>query len=636
MRTLLWCLIISTGSVHAKDAPRFPVNALAEELKKDVTVVYRLNDMTFRIHSKSVATLSVHKAITIFNANGKREAMEVVGYDKLSKINSFKGNVYDQHGELIKRLKASEIYDQSAFDGFSLYSDNRLKAAELTQGSYPYTVEFEYEIEFKYLFQIPTYDLPIGEKTSLEEGNFKLIYPIELQPRYQTSNVEVKPAIEKIEPGIECISWKFKNVLPIKLEPLGPLSAEIIPHIDAAPLRFSYEGYEGTMENWNQFGQWIQSLSKDRKQLPVSTQEKIKQLTKNLTSTDQKIKAVYEYLQSKTRYVSIQLGIGGFQPFEATVVDQTGYGDCKALSNYMVSMLDVIGIKSNYVLIVAGNDALPMNTSFPRSQFNHAVVCVPIAKDTVWLECTSQTNPYGYMGSFTGNRKALAITEGGATIVNTPVYNESVNVQRRTAEVVLSSTGDATARITTTYSGLQYENGNLYALLSDQYDKQKVWIENHTDIPSFDIKSFSMKNVKEKIPSAIVTLDLGLARNASISGKRMFLTPNLMNRSTFIPEKVESRKTKVYRRMGYTDFDTVLYKIPETMYPEFLPNPVHIESQFGSYNATFTLDENGLVYTRQMIMKKGEFPAESYSELIEFYKKVNKADQTKIVFLTKT
>lgn len=636
MRKLFLALVFTTGSAFAKETPKFPVSALPEALKKDAHVVYRKDHMSFRIHSKSKATLSVYKVITILNANGKSEAREVIGYDRLSKVNFFRGTVYNEAGEPIKKLKTSEIYDQSAFDGFSLYSDNRLKAADLTQGTYPYTVEFEYEIEFKYLFQIPTYGLAVGEKTSLEEGHYKLIYPLDLKPRFNAVNVDTKPIIETIESGVESVTWEFKSILPIKMEPHGPHSTLLLPHIEAAPTQFSYEGYEGTMENWNQFGLWMQSLNKDRRQLPEETKQKIKQLTDGLSTPEEKIKAIYEYMQNKTRYVSIQLGIGGFQPFEASVVDETGYGDCKALSNYMVSMLELVGIKSNYVLIMAGENAAPMNTGFTRSQFNHAVVCVPMARDTVWLECTSQTNPYGYMGRFTGNRKALAITDGGASVVSTPVYNEFTNTQSRTASVALSVDGNAIAHVVTTYSGQQYENDYLHTVLGDQYDKQKEWVQDNTDIPSFDIKSFAMENVKEKIPSAIVSLDLILNRNASVSGKRMFLTPNLMNRSTYIPEKVETRKTNVIRRMGYTDYDTIRYQVPESIYPEFLPKAIHLESRFGTYDASFTLDEKGLTYIRKIVIKQGEQPASSYNELIDFYKSISKADQTKIVFLTKT
>jgi len=621
-------------SFFIKDEPKYPVSAVPEELKKEVNMVVRESKTEYKIISKSRAALHVIEAYTIFNANGKDFAREIIEYDKLSKVSSFRGAAYDAQGMLIKKLKTSEIYDQSAFDG--LYSDNRLKAADLSQATYPYTVEFEYEIEYKYLFHIPSLVLIPEEKVAIQKTSYQLLFPKELTPRYTTLNIDSKPVTASTGEGMESLTWLFENIKPIKLEPVGPGAAEVLPQIKVSPSQFEYDGYFGTLNSWKEFGQWIGSLNKGRNVLPDATKQKVRELTANLKTPEEKIKALYEYMQGKTRYVSIQLGIGGFQPFEATVVDQTGYGDCKALSNYMVALLDAAGIKANYILINSGDGALPMNVNFPSSQFNHVVVAVPNGKDTVWLECTSQTNPYGYMGSFTGNRKAVAITENGAAIVRTPSYGAKDNIQSTTAQVVIDALGDAKAKAKTTYAGLQYENGGLNFVVTNQYDDQKKWVQSNTSIPSFDINSFSITNKKDKIPSAIVNLDLTLKRYASVSGKRIFITPNLMNRSTYVPEKVESRKSNVVRRLAYTDFDTVRYQLPEGIYPEFLPEPVKLKSRFGEYEATFKVDDKGLIYTRRMKMDSGIYPPESYNELIDFYRSVNKADNTKLVFVSKT
>ncbi|HYC83636.1 MAG TPA: hypothetical protein VEB86_00380, partial [Chryseosolibacter sp.] len=299
-------------------------------------------------------------------------------------------------------------------------------------------------------------------------------------------------------------------------------------------------------------------------------------------------------------------------------------------------MLETIGIKGYYCLIKAGADAAPMDTSFPSSQFNHVIVAVPNVSDTLWLECTSQTNPFGYQGYHTGNRKALMITDNGAAIVNTSRYTADHNLQSRTAEVTVDAAGDAKAKVRTTYSGLQYENDYLDFVVNYEYDEQKKWVESNTAIPSFEIDGFSMNNVKGKVPSAIVNTDLTLRRFATINGKRMFLTPNLMNRSKYIPEKVESRKTNVVIKTPYTDVDTIHYRLPEEIYPEYLPPAVKLQNRFGEYEASFTIDQGSLVYIRRVKMNRGEFPAESYSELIEFYKSISKADNTKVVFLNKT
>lgn len=634
--TFILCGIFPLSLLASGADPKYPVSEIPESLKKDVNVVVRENTTIFTILAKDKAVYHVHKVITILNEQGKSFGSEVIGYDKLTKIRDFTGSVYDASGKLIKRLKNSEIYDQSAYDGMTLFSDNRLKAANLTQGTYPYTVDFEYVIEFKYLFYIPPFNLLNKEKMSVAKASYTLEYPLALKPKYTLQGINQQPEIEKVSDITEKLSWSFKDILPMRTEPHGPSKESLFPKILAAPSNFEYADYVGSMNTWDEFGQWVAALNQGRDQLPETTQQKIKALTANLATTEEKTKALYQYMQNKTRYVGIQLGIGGYQPFEASVVDETGYGDCKALSNYMVSMLKVVGIKAHYALIHAGADGHDMKTDFVSSQFNHAVVAVPNGSDTLWLECTSQTNPFGYAGLFTGERKALLITEKGAKIANTPRYTADQNLQSCTADVVLDMSGNARATVKTVYGGLQYENSNLDAILDNQYDDQKKWVLQNTKIPSFDLIGFKVSNQKSKIPSAFVDLELTLNRFANVSGKRIFLTPNLMNRNSYVPETVENRKTTVVRRIAFTDIDTIRYKLPDGIYPEFLPADIKVSSRFGEYEATFKVDQASLIYIRKVTMKKGEFPASSYNEMIDFYRSISKADNTKMVFMSKT
>jgi hypothetical protein len=611
---------------------KYAVSNIPAELKENVNVVVREDHMKFKILAKNKATHHVHYVVTVLNEKGNDFASHDIWYDKLTKVTDLNAYVYDAAGGVIKRLKNKEIYDHAYHDGASLFNDDRLKSIDLSQSTYPYTVEFEYELEFNFLYYIPGFWVG-GEKESYQNVSYELSYPPSLAPRYKIFNIEASP--NKVsELGFENIKWSFKDVKPIKREASGPPREEIVPHILAAPSTFEFEGYSGTMDTWQHFGQWIVSLNKGRDLLPEETKEKVRSLTKGLTTQEEKIKALYEYMQNKTRYVGIQLGIGGYQPFEASLVDRTGYGDCKALSNYMVALLKEAGIASNYILIKAGGSG-SFNTDFPSTQFNHAITAVPNGRDTLWLECTSQTNPFGYQGRFTGDRKALMITEDGGKIVNTIKYSPEQNSQLRTAEVELDATGNAKAKIRTTNKGIQYENDGLDNVMNN-VDEQKKWIQNNTEIPNFNINSFSMVEKKDKIPSAIVKLDLTLNRYATVSGKRIFVVPNLMNRLTGIPEKMAERKTDVVRSTNYLDLDTIKFTIPENLYPEFLPEPIKINSKFGEYEANFKFDAGKVIYTRRMKVWQCRFPKETYNELVDFYKNVNRADNTKLVFLNKT
>jgi hypothetical protein len=133
-----------------------------------------------------------------------------------------------------------------------------------------------------------------------------------------------------------------------------------------------------------------------------------------------------------------------------------------------------------------------------------------------------------------------------------------------------------------------------------------------------------------------VSLDLNLKKLATVSGKRLMITPNLLNRSSFIPEKIENRKTEIVRNSCYSDYDTIRFHIPEEIYPEFLPEPVKVKSRFGEYEASYKIDQGLVVYTRKIIVYKGRYPASSQQEFVDFYKSISKADNSKLVFLNKT
>jgi transglutaminase-like putative cysteine protease len=634
-RVFVIAFILTSLSNGICSDPKYSATTIPEELKKGMYAIIRESDSKFYIDSKRRSTNHVRLVITILNSNAKNYASLTIGYDKLSKVESFKANVYDAQGNLIKRLKQNEIVDQSSVSNFSLYEDTRIKHADLTQNTYPYTVEFEYIVTYRYLYFIPDFQLYNDDEISTQRISYSIIYPKELKPRYKLFKIE-EPKVGIETDKRESLTWTFQNIKPNKFEKLTPGYDRVIPNIKAAPIEFEFEGYVGNMRTWEEYGKWQALLNKGRDILPEITKQKVKDLTKDLKTTEEKTKAIYQYLQNKTRYVGIQLGIGGWQPFDATLVDETGYGDCKALSNYAVALLKEVGVKAYYTKIMAGENAPDVVVDFPSAQSNHIIVAVPNNQDTLWLECTSQTNPFGYLGTFTGDRKALMITEDGGKLVHTLRYDAKQNTQVRKADVFLKITGDGSAKVQTNYSGLQYENEDLNFYLNKQADDQKKWLQRNIKIPTFDINAFTMVNEKGKIPSAIVNVDLTLNRLAAVNGKRIFLTPNLMNRSTFIPEKVESRKTNVVLKMAYTDIDTIQYHLPEGIYPEFLPQPVKLKSNFGEYDISFKLEQNSLLYIRKLKMNKGEFPPDSYTELIEFFRNINKADNTKLVFLSKT
>ncbi|MEJ8803068.1 DUF3857 domain-containing protein [Pontibacter sp. H249] len=613
-------MLVASGRANAED-----------KSTQQSSAVIRSEETVFTVNAIDNATTTFKARITINNSNGDDRAKIYIPYDKLSKVNYVKGILYDATGKKVKHLKNNDIKDVSAVSSVSLFDDNRVKYADLVHITYPYTVEFEYQITSKNMMFYPTWAPLDGENLSVENASLRVEMPKGMKLRYHESNVPDKVKLAHTSTH-DVYQWQVQNLLPVRIEPYGPGLKNMVPIVRTAPVAFEIDGYQGNMESWESYGQFMHKLNQGRDVLPAETTQMLKTKVAGAKTPQEKIQIVYDYLQSKTRYVSIQLGIGGWQPFEASFVDTKGYGDCKALTNYTQAMLKVVGIDSYQALIRAGDDETDILTEFPSSQFNHVVLYVPTDKEGIWLECTSQEVAAGYAGSHTGGRHALLITPEGGKLIKTPDYSAKDNVQQRTASVKLDEKGNGKASVLTYYTGLQQEsrNGILHHYKPED---QKKWIYQQTKIPSFEITSFSLTEKKESLPAITEKLELDLRQSATISGKRMFLTANLMNKWTSAPEPLESRKTEVIRAMAFLDIDNITYELPAGYALEYKPHDVAVKTEFGEYKSSVKVDGQKVTYVRSLEMSKGTYSKELYPKYLEFLNQIIKNDAQQVVFV---
>ncbi len=627
-RFLLGCFIVFYPFLVQS---QYRVSDLSENQKKDVDAVIVLDQGLFEVKSTSQSSFKYKGVITILNSKAKGLAEIVLGYDKSVKAKFTKANVYDANGKLVYKLKKSDIVDQSSISGFSVYEDNRLKYLDLRQNTYPYTIEYETEEEYDYLYVIPSWNVVPTRKATVIKSQYRVTGPIGLKPRYKQYNVKPGEFDDRSTASVFDFNWSFENVEHIEREPYGPNRREYVPKVYLSPRNFEYGGYSGDLTSWNGLANWQRKLNQGRDALPPATVAEVKALVAGLSDDRAKIKAVYEYLQGKTRYVSIQLGIGGLQPFPAIEVDDLGYGDCKALSNYTRSLLKAVGIDALYTKVDAGDNPRPLDPDFSIPSFNHIILCVPNKGDTVWLECTSQTNPFGYMGTFTGDRDVLVVTEDGGKIVHTPVYDHHDNRQLRSGHIDLDENGKGNAEISTLYTGLEYEQNGLNFMLQRGQADQKGWVLENSDFANFQLDDYKMDWQSLPVPEATVTASYSLGRYARASGKRMFFELNPLSKRNYIPPAVEDRKTDFLQNTAVTEKDSLVFTFPERFNIEYLPEGTQFESKFGSYESKILRDEGKLTYIRKFVLWKKRYSPDEYEEYRNFMKRVVVADDVKVV-----
>jgi hypothetical protein len=270
---------------------------------------------------------------------------------------------------------------------------------------------------------------------------------------------------------------------------------------------------------------------------------------------------------------------------------------------------------------------------FPAQQFNHVILSVPLVKDTVWLECTDQTLPAGYLSGFTCNRYALMVDEDGGHLVKTPAYNFNDNLQVRKVSATVDESGKLNANIETQYTGMQQDD--LFGMINTHSKKEQLeYLKKEIDLPTYDITSFDYKTVRSRVPAIDEKLNVVAENYAQVSGKRLFIQPNLLSKSR-LKLIDEERQHDIDLIFEYRDIDTVEIAIPAGFVPEAMPQPVTFTNKFAQYKINYKVDGNKVLLTRLFERKAGRFPKSDYKELVKMYADMYKADRGKIVLIKK-
>ena len=600
-----------------------------ELLTNSTNAVVRKFDLSYEVKDLTQAIEKEHKIVTILNEKGKGHGEPYFRYDKFNIIEDIEANFYDANGKLVRKLKKKDIKDVKAFE--EGIDDSRYKQIEFPHLPYPYTVEYTVETRSKQTMFYPQWLPQTDNNDAVENATLTITMPEGSSLRYKELNLQ-----HKVEKTGNTYKWYLDKVKSFRIEPFTPGMIKYLPRVILAPKDFEMSGYKGQMDSWKSLGLFQNNLNKDRQELTPIVKEKIKKMVADCPNDSCKIEKLYEHLQNTTRYFSIQLGVGGWQPISATDVEKAKYGDCKGLSNYMIAMLDVVGIKAHHVLLYRGsddNDKERMQTDFPGVYFNHMMACVPMQNDTMWLECTNQTTAAGFLESSDDDRNVLVITPEGGKVSKTTRYDEKENTEQRAVLMTLNTEGGALVTVETKYKGLTQDY--ILMRLDDMSEEaKKKDLYERLKINNFEIKEMRFDKVKKPKPYVKENLILDVKNLASVSGKRLFVPINLFSKWDKVPSSDSTRQFEVQAHSrGFTEDEKISIVMPDGYTLESKSQPLSIESLFGSYDLIMTTEGNKLSITRKFVLNNKVQPKEHFSKMVDFFKAVAKADKTKLVLV---
>ncbi len=426
------------------------------------------------------------------------------------------------------------------------------------------------------------------------------------------------------------IKFYIENLQPIHNEAFLINLDKIKPYCVFGLEKFNLRGRNINAQNWETLGKDLyNNLFSAQKYLDEKTKFEIRNLVKNLNSDKEKVVFLYDYLQKNTRYVSIQIGIGGFQPMSATEVHKKKYGDCKGLSNYMIALLEAVGIKANYVIISANsNQKSNIEKEVVVFSGNHMIVQVELKNEKIWLECTSRHLPINHLGNFSSDRECLIISDKGGKIEKTPEILSTENTETSNYLIKIIDDGYCEVKAENIFKKNQYET--LINLSLYPQEKQIELIKSkYSNFIDLEVSNFA---ITLDTQNELSKLNFNLkGKNITKSiGNDILISTIPFNRFEFITSS-NTRNYPIEIPFGYFDTYNIVYELNDNLKILEKPENINITSTFGNYNQTINIENNKLKIKREFQLKTGEYPKENAEDFFIFLKMVSKSEKSKLL-----
>ena len=633
-------LLLTLALCRQAAAQPLVATGIADSITKGAGVVERTDITEIVIESPRKASIHRKYVYTILNSQGDEYATIRTFYDKFNDLINATGVLYDANGKVLKKIRKSEMEDWSTAGSGILMTDARVKYYHFYCRSYPYSISFEEERELTGLFVLPEWRPQPSPGIAVENSSLVVSSPAGYPLRYKQYNYLSSPVVTGKKDN-KVYTWELNNRPAVWQEPFAPSWYRSETCVRLAPGDFEEGGYKGRLYSWRDMGRFIGDLYQGRDRLPEAARAKVHSLVDSVVGDKEKISLLYHFLQQDTHYVGIELGIGGWQPFDAAYVYNKKYGDCKALANYMVALLKEAGIRACNVLVRAGPAAPAIDTGFACNQFNHAIAVAFAGKDSIWLECTNPLLAPGYLGSFTSDRDVLLLDDSGGRIVHTPVYGVKDNRLARTVRGSIDDNGALQARIWIGYAGLEQDalQSQLGRLSKKELTEQR---QLSLGLSNCTISDLGYRTPRTAIPSIEETMQVTADHYAAVSGSRLFITPAAFlknsegmkeGNSAGIKEGARTRRSDPELTTSCQETDSIILRLPHGYVPEGALPKASFLAPFGGYRIQCAFRGDSLVLICRFRQIKGIYPPDSWPNMAYFFNLVHREADMQLVFI---
>lgn len=617
------------------DVERIRAEAVPSHLYPNAAAVFLLDRRSLEVRGDGGLRVSIRQTIQILNERGHRYAEVQIPFNASSqKLVGYwartlrpDGTVQTVPPETFRLAKLAPTYPFYADVAALMFSMPGAEPGVILD--YEVTLEREKGIlaatAFSDLFLMQAAD-------PIRLSKYVLTLPKGLKFQVVLRNLDLQPQVEEKENTITYL-WQRREAPGIPLEPNMP------PFQDIASLLAVT-----SIPSWNDVAAWYADLSEPQYAANDALRAETENLLQGISSREEKIRRLFHFVQTKVRYVGIDLGRSAYQPHPATEVLEKQYGDCKDQATLLIAMLRVAGIQGYPALLRKRNTGRLVLEAPAPQQFNHLIVAVPkredeepqSGEDFYWLDPTVEAAPFGYLPPNLQGCEALVVRGRQASFFTTPVPRPEENRRRRHIRVQMEPNGSIWVEALLEEWGAfsQRTREAFLRLPPDRYAEEIEAGLNQTcpfarleEPPQFsDLRAFD--------EPLRLRFRFRAPEYADLSARSLSFRASLLERLSTRSLLPDTRRVHPFVLPEGLLSENVAEILPPPGYGVAeMPADVDIEYPFGRFAVTYREQSGRILYTRVLLLRPAVIPPELYSVLREFYERIWNEDNKRLVVL---
>ena len=606
-----------------RDAVKVELPSYPEETKG----VKLLDEQITTVSDSGEVTTTYRVAYRILRAHGRDLGLVAIPFDNETKISNLHGWSQPPQGAEYE-LNDKDAIETAMFSDVA-YSDDRLKVLRLPTdiGS---VVGYEYEQKQRPRVFADTWSYQ--EKVPVLTSRYTLNLPADWELETFWVN---RSKLEPTRIG-NSFTWQERNVPAVKDEDNMPALRAVTPRMEIA--FFPSAGKTSRAHTtWEDVGDWYLQLADARRQPTAQVQAAAEKLLAGKKTFEDKVRAIAAFAQRDVRYVAIEIGIGGYQPHDATSILANRYGDCKDKATLMSALLAVVGIKSHYVIVQTNRGVISPNAPTMRS-FNHAIIAIEVPRaetlspairsvfdhprlgKLLIFDPTSELVPLGQLPSYAQENYGLLVQDHGSELIPLPSASAEANGLKRTGRLVLAANGSLSGQVREVRTGIEAADKRAQLLRLQAPQRRKIFEDFlGAFLAGFTLKDFTIENLEDYDKDLIVTYTFESANYSKKMGPLMIVRPRVFGSKAESIDMRKERKLPFELDSASLQTDDFEITLPDGYAVDELPPPSELKNDSLTYLSKTSLDGHTLKYTRTYKVNSVRFTPEQTAELRKFY-----------------